>query len=148
MRQRHKSLNRLLQVKKQLHQKEEAELAEIQRKKSEIEAERREVFEILGARDDPFILGLACRHLIQTQRREHELNEREKEQKSQLMKRTAQKKALEKIVDEAARRIAREDEKLELLEIGERLAAKAFSSVDAGSREENAQKQKLRSSLP
>ncbi len=73
MRQRHKSLKRLLHVKNQLHQKEEAELAEIQRQKSEIEAERRAVFDILGGRDDPFILGLACRHLIQTQRRESEL---------------------------------------------------------------------------
>jgi hypothetical protein len=129
MRQRHKSLERLLQVKKQLHQKEEAELAEIQRRKSEIEDERRAVFDILGARDDPFILGLACRHLIQTQRRESELHEREQAQRTQLMRRTAQKKALEKIVDEAARRIAREDEKLELLEIGERLAARARSSL-------------------
>ncbi|MCW2274939.1 hypothetical protein GJ654_10765 [Rhodoblastus acidophilus] len=126
MRQRHKSLKRLLHVKNQLHQKEEAELAEIQRQKGEIEAERRAVFDILGGRDDPFILGLACRHLIQTQRRESELHEREQEQKTQLMRRTAQKKSLEKIVEEAGRRIAREDEKLELLEIGERLAAKAI----------------------
>ena len=129
MRQRHKSLKRLLHVKNQLQQKEEAELAEIQRKKSEIEAERRAVFDILGARDDPFILGLACRHLIQTQRRENELQEQEREQKTQLLRRTAQKKALEKIVEDAARRVAREDEKLELLEIGERLAAKARSSL-------------------
>jgi len=129
MRQRHKTLKRLLHVKKQLHQKEEAELAEIQRKKTEIETERRALFDILGERNDPFILGLACRHLIQTQRRETELHEQELEQKSQLMRRTAQKKALEKIVEDSARRVAREDEKLELLEIGERLAAKARSSL-------------------
>jgi hypothetical protein len=129
MRQRHKSLKRLLHVKKQLHQKEEAELAEIQRKKSEIETERRALFDILGARNDPFILGLACRHLVQTQRRESELREQEQEQKSQLMRRTAQKKALEKIVEDAARKVAREDEKLELLEIGERLATRARSSL-------------------
>jgi len=129
MRQRHKTLKRLLDVKEQLHKKEEAALAEIQRKKSEMEAERREVFAILGARDDPFILGLACRHLIQTQRREHELSQQEQQQKSELMRRTAQKMALEKIVQESARKVAREDEKLALLEIGERLAAKAGSSL-------------------
>ena len=129
MRERHRSLQRLLHVKKQLHRMEEARLDEIQRRKNELDAERRALFDLLGDRNDSLILGLACRQLAQTQKRESELKAEEEEQKTQLMKRTAQKKALERIVKETAQTIAREDEKLQLLEIGERLAFRARSSL-------------------
>jgi hypothetical protein len=110
---------------------EEAKLDEIQRRKFAMEAEQRALLEMLGdvEKNDQLILGLACRHLVHTQKRESELVVEENEQKSRLLQRAAQKKALEKIVKETAREIDRDDEKRQLLDIGERLAAQAHSSL-------------------
>jgi hypothetical protein len=131
MRERHRTLERLLLVKSQLHKMEEAKLDEIQRRKFAMEAEQRALLEMLGdvEKNDQLILGLACRHLVHTQKRESELVVEENEQKSRLLQRAAQKKALEKIVKETAREIDRDDEKRQLLDIGERLAAQAHSSL-------------------
>jgi hypothetical protein len=131
MRERKRSLERLLRVKKQLHKMEEARLDDIRRQKAEIEAEKLALFDILGnvETSDSLVLGLACRHLVQSEKRESDLAAREQAQQAQLLRRTAQKKALEKIVAETARSIARDDEKRQLLDIGERLAEKARSSL-------------------
>ncbi|MBB4199390.1 hypothetical protein CCR94_06030 [Rhodoblastus sphagnicola] len=131
MRERHRSLQRLLRVKAQLHQIDEAKLGEIQRRRILVEEEKRALLRMLGdvEKNDSFILGLACRHLIQSERREIDLAAEESAQKAQLLQRSAQKKTLEKIVKETAVSIAREDEKLQLLDIGESLAARASSSL-------------------
>jgi hypothetical protein len=121
----------MLRVKSQLHKIEEAKLDEIQRRKIVVEEEKRALLKMLGdvERNDPLILGLACRHLVHSERRERELVAEELAQRAQLLQRSAQKKTLEKIVKETALSIAREDEKLQLLEIGERLASGARSSL-------------------
>lgn len=131
MRERHRSLERLLLVKQQLQRIEEARLDEIRRQQAEIEADKRDLFDILGdiENNDALMLGLACRHLVHSQKREGELAAQEHAQKAQLLARTAQKKTLEKIVAETARAIARDDEKRQLLDIGERLAEQARSSL-------------------
>lgn len=131
MRERHRSLERLLRVKSQLQQLEEAKLDEIRRRKAAVEAEKQQLLKMLGdaTNNDPLILGLACRHLARSERAERELLIEEQAQKAELLRRTAQKKALENIVKETGRTIAREEEKRELLEIGERLAARANSSL-------------------
>ena len=131
MRERHRSLERLLRVKNQLYKMDEAKLEDIQRRKIVVEEEKRALLNMLGdvEKNDPLILGLACRHLVKSDKRESELVVEEQAQKAQLLRRSAQKKTLEKIVLETARSIAREDEKLQLLDIGERLAARVRSSL-------------------
>jgi hypothetical protein len=131
MRERHRSLERLLLVKMQLHSIEEARLNEIRRQRAATESDKRDLFDILGdiENNDALVLGLACRHLVHSEKRESELAAKEQAQKAQLLQRTAQKKTLEKIVAEIARAVERDDEKRELLDIGEKLAEKARSSL-------------------
>jgi len=131
MLERHRSLERLLRVKNQLQQMDEAKLEEIRRRKSAAEAEKQQLLKMLGdaTNNDPLILGLACRHLVRSERVERELLIEEQAQKAELLRGTAQKKALENIVKETGRTIAREEEKRQLLDIGERLAARAHSSL-------------------
>ncbi|PPQ38568.1 hypothetical protein SAMN06265338_106161 [Rhodoblastus acidophilus] len=131
MRERHRSLERLLRVKNQLQQMDEAKLEEIRRRKTAAEAEKQQLLKMLGdaTNNDPLILGLACRHLVRSERIERELLIEEQAQKAELLRGTAQKKALENIVKETGRTIAREEEKRQLLDIGERLAARAHSSL-------------------
>ncbi len=131
MRDRKKSLERLLQVKSQLHKLDEARLEDIRRRKAELDAERRALFDILNdvEKTDPLILGLACRQIAHSRRRETALESEEQEQKTKLFTGAAQKKALEKVVKETARAADREYEKQQLLEIGERLAANGRSSL-------------------
>jgi hypothetical protein len=124
MRERQKSLERLLQVKTQLHNLEEARLGDIQSRKQRIVEERNAMFDLLGNVDkiDGLILGLACRHIAGADRRQHELDIAEQAQKQALMQRGAQKKALEKILKETIEALGRDTERRTLLDIGERLA--------------------------
>jgi hypothetical protein len=96
MRERQKSLERLLRVKEQLHKVEEAKLGEIERQRAALEADKRALFALLGdgENNDPLILSLACRHLASSEKRASELRAREQEQKAQLLRRAAQKKTL------------------------------------------------------
>jgi len=121
----------MLRVKSQLHKMEQAKLDEILRRKSAVEEDKRALLNMLGdvERNDPLILGLACRQLVHSERRERELVAEELAQREELLQRSAQKKTLEKIVKETALTIAREDEKLRLLELGERLASGVRSSL-------------------
>ncbi len=126
MRNRQKSLERLLAVKTQLHRLEEAKLGEIQRQKQIVVEERQAMFNLLGdeKKTDGFILGLACRHIARTDNSERDLDAAETEQKQALLKRSAQKRALEKIVKEAADAADRDSERRTLLDIGEKLGQK------------------------
>ncbi len=131
MRERQKSLQRLLAVKEQLHRLEEARLAEIQRRKQALAEERRAMFDMLGnaEKTDSLVLGLACRHITRTDKGERELDAAEKTQKQALLQRTAQKKALEKILKETDQAMDRDAERKTLLEIGEKLAAPRSNSL-------------------
>lgn len=124
MRDRHKSLQRLLAVKSQLSQIEEARLADILRRRQALAEERNAMFDLLGdgAKTDSLLLGLASRHLIHTARGEAELEAAEKLQTRALALRQAQKKALEKILDETRLAMERDEERKRLLDMGERLA--------------------------
>jgi hypothetical protein len=125
MRERQKSLERLLQVKTQLHRLEEARLGDLQRRKQAMDEERRAMFDLLGdvEKTDGLILGLACRHIARTDARQRDLDIAEQAQKQALMQRGAQKKALEKILQETRQARARDEERRALLELGEQLAA-------------------------
>jgi hypothetical protein len=125
MRERQKSLERLLQVKTQLHRLEEARLGDLQRRKQAMDEERRAMFDLLGdvEKTDGLILGLACRHIARTDARQRDLDIAEQAQKQALMQRGAQKKALEKILQETRQARARDDERRALLELAEQLAA-------------------------
>jgi hypothetical protein len=129
MRERQKSLERLLQVKTQLHRLEEARLGDLQRRKQAMDEERRAMFDLLGdvEKTDGLILGLACRHIARTEARQRDLDIAEQAQKQALMQRGAQKKALEKILQETRQARARDDERRALLEIAEQLAASPTS---------------------
>ncbi len=131
MRDRHKSLARLLQVKTQLHKLEEARLNETRRRRQEMGEERRAMFALLGDEEktDSLILGLACRHISRTERSERDLDMAEQEQKQALLRRSAQKKALEKTLRETIRAMERDAERRALLDIAERLAGQSRTSL-------------------
>jgi hypothetical protein len=131
MRNRQKSLERLLAVKTQLHALEEAKLTEIQRRKLAAAEDRRAMFDLLGNEEktDSFILGLACRQISRTALSERDLDAAEQTQKAALLTRSAQKRTLEKIVKDAERAADRESERRGLLDIGERLASKPPTSL-------------------
>jgi hypothetical protein len=130
MRERQKSLERLLQVKTQLHSLEEARLGDIQRRKQAMDEERRAMFDLLGdtEKTDGLILGLACRHITSTDARQRDLDLAEQAQKQALIQRGAQKKALEKILQETRQALERDDERRALLDIGEQLAGRPPTS--------------------
>ena len=98
MRERQKSLQRLLAVKSQLHRLEEARLIETQRRKQALAEDRRALFDLLGKAEqtDRLLLGLACRQIRRTEEGERDLAAAEKAQTLALLERSAQKKALEK----------------------------------------------------
>lgn len=131
MRNRQKSLRRLLAAKSQLHRLEEARLIEIQRGKQAVAEEKRALFDLLGdaEKTDSLLFALACGQIARADRRERELDAAEKSQAQAVLHRAAQKKALEKAVKESARALEREDEKRLLLDIGEGLAASNRTSV-------------------
>jgi hypothetical protein len=130
MRERQKSLERLLELKTQLHHLEEARLGDIQRRKQQIVEERLAMFDLLGnvEKTDGLILGLACRHIAGADRRQRDLEIAEQAQKKALMQRGAQKKALEKILKETLRALERDAERRALLDIAERLAGQPPTS--------------------
>ena len=126
MRERQKSLQRLLAVKSQLHRLEEAELIETRRQKQALAEDRRAMFDLLGTAEktDSLLLGLACRQIQRTDEGERDLAATEKAQTLALLQRSAQKKALEKNLKEMKLALDRDAERRVLLELGEALAAK------------------------
>ena len=126
MRERQKSLQRLLAVKSQLHRLEEAELIETRRQKQALAEDRRAMFDLLGTAEktDSLLLGLACRQIQRTDEGERDLAATEKAQTLALLQCSAQKKALEKNLKEMKLALDRDAERRVLLELGEALAAK------------------------
>ncbi len=131
MRNRHKSLRRLLDVKTQLQQVDEWKLADLHRRKEHAKRDRSELFDILGdiERHDSVILGLACRQIAQAAARERSLEQAETQQKQLLLERSLQKRALEQAVQETARAVERDGERRLLLDVGERLSAPSSTSL-------------------
>jgi hypothetical protein len=128
MRDRQKSLQRLLAVKSQLHRLEEAQLIETRRRKQALAEDRVAMFDLLAAdKADGFLLGLACRQIRRTDNGERDLDAAEKAQTLALLQRSAQKKALEKSLKETEMTLERDAERRILLELGEGLAASGSS---------------------
>ncbi len=126
MRDRHKSLQRLLAVKSQLHRLEEARLIETRRRKQALAEDRLAMFDLLGKAEktDHLLLELACRQIQRTDQGERDLAAAEKDQTLALLNQSAQKKALEKSLKEMKLALDRDAERRVLLELGESLAAK------------------------
>ncbi len=126
MRERQKSLQRLLAVKSQLHRLEEAQLIETQRRKQALAEDRLAMFDLLGKSEktDSLLLGLACRQIRRTDEGERDLAAAEQAQTLALLHMNAQKKALEKSLTETNLALDRDGERRVLLELGEALAAK------------------------
>jgi hypothetical protein len=126
MRDRQKSLQRLLAVKSQLHRLEEARLIETRRRKQALAEDRLAMFDLLGKveKTDHLLLGLACRQIQRTDQGERDLAAAEKDQTLTLLYQSAQKKALEKSLKEMKLALDRDTERRVLLELGESLAAK------------------------
>jgi hypothetical protein len=126
MRDRQKSLQRLLAVKSQLHRLEEARLIETRRRKQALAEDRLAMFDLLGKAEttDHLLLGLACRQIQRTDQGERDLAATEKDQTQALLYQSAQKKTLEKSLKEMKQTLDRDAERRVLLELGESLAAK------------------------
>jgi hypothetical protein len=131
MRERHKALERLLEVKSHLHKLEEARLNDIQRRRQVMTEEQHAMFAFLGnvEKSDSLILGLACRQIARTAKGVRELDAAEQAQKQALLKRGAQKLTLEKILKETTVTLERDAERKALLDIAERLAADSPTSL-------------------
>jgi hypothetical protein len=130
MRERQKYLQRLLAVKSQLHRLEEVQLIETQRRKQALAEDRRALFDLLGnaKKPDSLMLGLACRQIRRTDEGERDLAAAEKAQTLALLDLSAQKKALEKSLQETRLALDRDAERRILLELGETLAASSKTS--------------------
>ena len=130
MRNRHKNLQRLLDVKTQLQQVEEWKLADLLRRRQEATQERSALFDMLAdvENNDSVILGLACRHLQRTDARERNLEQAEALQKQVVLERSLQKRALEQAVQDTTRKLDREGERRRLLELGEKIGASPSTS--------------------
>ncbi len=89
------------------------------------------MFALLGNEEktDSLILGLACRQVARTDRRQRDLDIAEQVQKQALMRRGAQKKALEKTLKETVQAMEHDAEKRALLDIAERLAGPSRTSL-------------------
>jgi hypothetical protein len=126
MRDRQKSLQRLLAVKSQLHRLEEAQLIETRRQKQALAEDRLAMFDLLGkaGKTDHLMLRLACRQIQRSDEGERALATAEQEQTQALLQCSAQKKALEKSLTETKWTLDRDAERRVLLELGETLAAK------------------------
>jgi hypothetical protein len=126
MRDRQKSLQRLLAVKSQLHRLEEERLIETRRRKQALAEDRLAMFDLLGKVEkiDHLLLGLACRQIQRTDQGERDLAAAEKDQTLTLLYQSAQKKALERSLKEMKLALDRDAERRVLLELGESLAAK------------------------
>jgi hypothetical protein len=124
MRERKKALERLLVVKTKMRELEEARLAAIERQKREAAEERRALLGFLGeaAGKDAFLLKLACRRVASVERGAAALEARAVSQREKVVERNAQRRVLEKLVQEAVDKLEREDEKRRLLDLGESLA--------------------------
>ena len=130
MRNRHKNLQRLLDVKTQLQQVEEWKLADLLRRRQEATQERSALFDMLAdvENNDSVILGLVCRHLQRTDARERNLEQAEALQKQVVLERSLQKRALEQAVQDTTRKLDREGERRRLLELGEKIGASPSTS--------------------
>ncbi len=117
-------LERLLAVKSQMRELEEARLAAIERQKQEAQDERVAMLGFLGdpCAKDALLLKLACRRVVSVERGAAALEARAVSQRERVIQRNAQRRALEKLVKEEADRLLREEEKRRLLDLGESLA--------------------------
>ncbi len=131
MRERKKSLERLLAVKTKMRELEEARLAAIERQKHEAREEQRAMLGFLGdpAEKDVLLLKLACRRVASMERGAAALEARAVSQREKVIQRNAQRRALEKLVKDAAQKMDREEEKRRLFDIGESLATSPPTSL-------------------
>ncbi|MCI4678800.1 hypothetical protein K9U39_00765 [Rhodoblastus acidophilus] len=124
MRDRKKALERLLAVKTKMRELEEARLAEIERMKRQAQEDRRAMLGFLDRAEakDALLLGLACRRVAAAERGAAALEAQADAQREIVLRRTAQRRGVEKLLREAGDALEREEEKRRLLELGERLA--------------------------
>jgi GNAT superfamily N-acetyltransferase len=131
MRERKKALQRLLAVKTQLRELERARLAEIERHKAKAQDDRDAMLRFLAGvgEKDPLLLSLACRRVVATERGAAALEAKADAQREIVLRRSAQKQGVERLLREAAAALEREEEKRRLLEIGERQASAPPTSL-------------------
>lgn len=124
MRDRKKALERLLEVKIRLKAIEEARLAGLERRRAEAEDERRAMLGFLdgACEKDALMLGLACRRVVAVERGAAALEAQAVRQREILVRRNAQRRALENLLKAATQAVDRDDEKRRLFDLGERLA--------------------------
>ena len=131
MRERKKSLERLLAVKSKLHRLEEARLADIEKQRRKAQDDQHAMLGFLeeAAWKDPLLLRLACHRVVAAGRGAAALDAEAHAQRQILLHGGAQKRGVEKLLKEAAAALDREEEKRRLLDIGEYLAGKPATSL-------------------
>jgi hypothetical protein len=124
MRERKKSLERLVAVKTQLRQIEEARLVEIEKRGGEARRDRDAMIGFLDRAEanDVLLLHLACKRVAAAERGAATLDAQAVEQRRILLQRGAQTRSAENLLKTASAALAREEEKRALLDIAERLA--------------------------
>jgi hypothetical protein len=124
MRERKKSLERLVAVKTQLRQIEEARLTELEKRGAEARRDRDAMIGLLDRieANDGLLLRLAYKRVAAAERGAATLDAQAIEQRRVLLQRGAQTRSAENLLKAAAAALAREEEKRALLDIAERLA--------------------------
>lgn len=131
MRERKKALERLLAVKAQLRELEQARLVEIERHQAKAQDDRDAMLGFLDGvgEKDPLLLSMACRRVVGAARGAAALEAKANAQKEIVLRRSVQKQGVEKLLREAAGALERDEEKRRLLEIGERQAGAPSTSL-------------------
>lgn len=131
MRERKKSLERLVAVKTQLRRIEEARLAELEKRGAEARQDRDAMIGFLDRAEasDGLLLRLACKRVAAAERGAATLDAQTVEQRRILLQRGAQTRSAENLLKAASAALAREEEKRVLLDVAESLARRRPTSL-------------------
>ena len=131
MRERKKTLERLVAVKTQLHRLEEVRLVEIETLRGEARRDRDAMIALLDQAEvaDRLILSLACKKVVGAERGAARLDAQAAEQRQVLLQHGAQKRSAEKLLKETAAALTQDEEKRALFDIAEKIAGASATSL-------------------
>lgn len=131
MRERKKTLERLVAVKAQLHRLEEVRLVEIETLRDQARRDRDAMIALLDQSEvaDRLILSLACKKVVGAERGAARLDAQAAEQRQVLLQHGAQKRSAEKLLKETAAALTQDEEKRALFDIAEKIAGASATSL-------------------
>lgn len=131
MRERKKTLERLVAVKAQLHRLEEVRLVEIETLRDQARRDRDAMIALLDQSEvaDRLILSLACKKVVGAEHGAARLDTQAAEKRQVLLQHGAQKRSAEKLLKETAAALTQDEEKRALFDIAEKIAGASATSL-------------------